>query len=247
MARAKYPRQLSDYARLLHMSVSGINKLVARGKRSDPPELPPLDRLEQMADWYRRHYAHQPPPRFVELAEGPPSPDAAAPSASSTASSTGGAARGAKPPPASPPPPPAGEVRETIDLSGVASIDLVDSAELQRKKVRAEWMAYESLQRNSAATQQAIKTAGDRYEAAVNTLANIEAKVTAAEISRGERPHLADLREELAPIVATITARFVEALIDRAGLAPTQARAIADECFRDLLASRFAPAVAAAA
>ena len=234
MARAKYNRPLGEFAALYHLSLSGLNKLVARGKRADPPELPPFDQPEKMADWYRRHFTHAPPPRLLELAEGPP-----------TASEPPAKRPSAKPPtpPTTEPPP----QRAAVDMDTIAEMDLVTAAAMQRKKVAAEWLAYNRAQADRSSTQQALKTAADRYDSSISTLAKIEAQVTAAEAARGDRPHLKDIRAELGPLIASIATLFTNILIERAGLPRERAIALAAECFRDLTASRFAPAVALAA
>jgi hypothetical protein len=237
MARAKYARQLKDYCALYHVSVSGLNKLVARGKRAEPPELPPFDQPELMAAWYARHHSHTPPPRLLELAEGPPTAEQKPPAQQKKPAA-------GQPPSPDPVPPP---LRTAVDVEAVGSMNLVAAAANQEKKVSAEWQNYQTVMADRNATQQALKAAAERYDASITTLAAIQAKVTEDEIKRGDRPLLNDIRSELLPLVENIASAFVSVLTERAGLPRDRARELADECFRELSASRFGTLIPAGA
>lgn len=67
-AHAKYPQQLSDYAKTYDRSVDCIRTWIKRGKLSG--KLPPLENPADLRDWYAEHIG--PPPD--DLRPPPPAP-----------------------------------------------------------------------------------------------------------------------------------------------------------------------------
>jgi len=59
----KYPKKLPEYAALFGQTVRTVARWIRRGKEME--DLPPLDKPEQMAGWWRRCMDHQVPDYLI--------------------------------------------------------------------------------------------------------------------------------------------------------------------------------------
>ena len=65
--RARYPRQLAEYAAHYGVHIWSVKQWIKIGKASDAG-LPPLDQAEEMAGWYERTHKHRAPDSLLALA-----------------------------------------------------------------------------------------------------------------------------------------------------------------------------------
>ena len=68
-AYVRYPEKLAVYALRFGRSVRILKNWIVLGKSANPPELPPLNRPEQLPDWFVRHMKTPCPPDLLAAAQ----------------------------------------------------------------------------------------------------------------------------------------------------------------------------------
>ena len=124
-------------------------------------------------------------------------------------------------------------------------MDLEQAYTAQQRYVAAACRRYDEAVEKKA-TSVELKVLAEERNKSIETLRKLRADLDAAAREQGRLVSLPELRGELAPIFESIASSFLRTLRNDVGLSPDRARQLADACFSDLRASRFAPPSTAA-
>ncbi len=231
--RPSYSKSLADYSATFGVKERGMKKWIERARELwiahgcpvGGPDFPPLDEPARMLAWWQANMTNTPSTKLLELAGT--SPDALAAQKAT--------AKAASAPPAEASPP----SRAAVNIDDYQSMSFAEAVRRQGRYVAAAMFAYDTAAAKGVPVSELTLLAKER-DNALDQLRTCQRDFDKAEIERGERVHLTDLREELAPLLSHLASSFIELLVSRVGLPRARARALADEWFADLRASRFA-------
>lgn len=237
---AKYKKPLVAYFSSFAVKERGLKKWIEKARTdwisagcpAGGPEFPPFDEPERVLAWWLAHMTRPPSSTLLELAGKSPPPPAAIPQGKPPATPS--------PPAADNPPPPAPPPRAAINIESYQPLAFVDAVQRQGRYVAAAMAAYDAALARGGASAAELNLLAKERDSALEKLRTCQRDFDAAEIERGDRVHLNDLKSELAPLFAHLATSFVELLTSRLGLPRARARTLADEWFADLRASRFA-------
>ena len=206
------------YEKTYNRKIRILKSWIAEGRAANDPC--PLDEPRQMVEWWQRHKKQVVPADLAAAAEraaisdetARPSPDA--PSVPSVLS---------------------------VDLSAVQGLDLAAAIESQQRQLAALNAQLDHALKQPHPDDSQLTRLSNRWDKCVERLRKLEDSINEQRIKSGELIAIVALREELLPIIETISTKFVEVLTDRVGLPRDQALAYADDCFRELHESRFSP------
>lgn len=194
---------------------------IAAGCPSGGPSFPPLDDPAKLLEWRVANMSYAPSAKTYQQAAAGSAPSAAE-----------------KEPPATPPP--LVHQRAPVHIADFAPMGFIEAVERQGRYVAATMAAYDAALARPGVTSAELNTLGKERDNALATLRACQGDLEKAERESGDRPHLNDLRAELAALLGQLALSFVDLLVDRIGIPRSRARELADEWFRELAASRFA-------
>lgn len=231
----KYSKLLRDYASTIGVKERGLKKWIhtartnwiAAGCPAGGPSFPPLDQPEKLLEWRLANMSYTPSTTTYGLAAGAASPT------TKPADQTGA--------------PPAPAPRALVNIAEVRPMKFADAVERQERYVGAAMAAYDAALMRPGVSAAELNTLGKERDNALATLRACQSDLAKAELERGDRPHLNDIRAELAPLLSHLALSFIDLLVDRIGLPRGRARELADEWFRELTTSRFTAGDPAAA
>jgi len=195
----RFQRPYKEYAAALDVSERSIKKWVQKGRAAK--DLPPLDDLPRMAEWYERVMNHRPPAFLLSWAE------------KKTAPAPASEAR-----PAAPAPPQV-LADASIDLDLIVPKSLEEQVEGLR---RAEAACYMQLQRAlTAGDASLISSRQAVYQRACETLRRAEKTLHDIQVQRGDYVLKADVAADMTTFARslnslhrTMAARVLEQLAD---------------------------------
>jgi hypothetical protein len=233
--RSGYLHPLVDgslYEEIYGRKIRSVKGWLADGRAAKPaPDMPPLDDPVAMVEWWQRVKKNAVPAclltaraaaREMSAGQEREAPPGGGENLSGTPSGAANAQR-----------------RGALNIDDYQPMSFADAVQRQGRYVAAAMAAYDAARASTETSSGELALLAKERDSALEALRKCQKDFDAAEIERGDRPHINDILTELAPLLAHMATAFVDLLSARVGLPRARARALADEWFAELRASRF--------
>lgn len=244
VTKESYSKKLRDYAKNIGLSGKDperkLKRWIAKGREKSPPDLPPLDALEHMAEWWRRNMEWRVPEYLLRLETGADETDQAPEDKTSAAPPAQSSTNESKPPPDSD-----GSGSPMMFMSGAEM-----TADIGLNQIRDLVVTLHESMKKAFEKGRLTEGAGlmRQWKEAVESLRKWEKDIVKIQEGKGEVLRTRVVNTELGRILNVISQSYFNSLLSildtyAAEIPGTDRRQLAltyrDKCFRHLKDSQF--------